>query len=175
MDRWAALLQIFPGTQVQVQSSSSPWTVPQQRTLGTSSHPWVHQEEEESSRKCDSCHHTHHTAAVCPRYFLCRKISKRRDQPVGGKNTKKKKLQEVSHPEPALLKLRNKGWYPEVQYMSISSLLCFLRSTDSDRWCFIPKAALCGAGGLWVLQNNYPVQLDYSLLSNSSSISFMLF
>lgn len=113
-----ALVLLFPGTQVHIQSFSSSWTVPQQHTWDTSSHPWVHQEEEESSRRCDSCHHIHHTAAVCPRCFLYHKISKHRDQPVGEK--KGKKLQEVSHPEPALLKLRNKGWYSEVQYMSIN-------------------------------------------------------
>lgn len=171
MDFWTALLLIFPGTQVHIQSASSSWTIPQQRTLDTSSHPWVHQEEEESSRKCDSCHHIHHTVAVYPHYFLYHKISKHRDQPVGGE--KRKKLQAVSHPEPALLKVRNKGWYPEVQYMSINpdfwEVLIMILSVSFSKQHYV------GAGGLWVLQNNCPVQLDYLLLSNSSSISLMLF
>lgn len=164
------LLNCFSLMFVHTQSFSSSWTVPQQRTWDTSSHPWEHQEEEESSRKCDSCHHTHHTAAVYPRYFLYHKISKHRDQPVGEK--KRKKLQEVSQPEPALLKLRNKGWYPEVKYMSINSLLWYLRMIARVSF---PKQHYVGARGLWLLQNNYPVHLDYLLLSHSSSISFMLF
>lgn len=77
--------------QVHTQSFSSSWTVPQQRTLDTSSHPWAHQEEEESSRKCDSCHHIHHTAAAYPHYFLYHKISKHRDQPVGREKKRRKK------------------------------------------------------------------------------------